>query len=224
MGRNEAQRNSRPGGIEMFRAIIAALALALPGAPCPADGLPTVQDVLDRFVEAVGGAQALEAVSERHYSGVIVQDLSWDEPRHSERPFLAEADARGVVRYAEVADWSELPANDSAELRSKLRWIFHPRFALVVEQYFPGLETDRREVREDHNVVVLVPEGLKPEYFSLYFDEDSGLLTHVGYHNWLEGWREVDGVMYPHRWVFGRKGGHTTYVWNTVERGPAPRG
>ena len=42
--------------------------------------------------------------------------------------------------------------------------------------------------------------------------------------NWLEDWREVDGVMYPHRWVFGRKGGHTTYAWNTVERGPAPRG
>jgi ubiquinone/menaquinone biosynthesis C-methylase UbiE len=33
--------------------------------PCPADELPAVQDVLGRFVEAVGGAQALEAIDER---------------------------------------------------------------------------------------------------------------------------------------------------------------
>ena len=121
----------------MFRAIIAAAVLALPGAPCLADELPAVQDVLARFVEAVGGAQALEAVSERHYSGTIVQDLSWDDPRYSVKPFLAAADARGVVRYAEVADWSALLEHLRPFRRAvALDWRGHGRSGLPAEEDF----------------------------------------------------------------------------------------
>jgi len=186
-----------------------------------AEKLPSVDDVLGRFIEAVGGVDALQAIDERYYRGTITQDLSWDDPQHTETPFMAVADATGKVRYAETSDWSELPGTDTTGLRNKLRWIFHPRFALVVEDFFPGLSVDRREVRDGRSVVVLVPADLKPEYHSLYFDEETGLLNHVGYHNELGDWREWDGVLYPHRWVFGRKGGHTTYVWQEVLNTPA---
>ncbi|MGD9020770.1 MAG: hypothetical protein PVF46_03170 [Lysobacterales bacterium] len=181
-----------------------------------AGDLPTVGEVLDRFVAAVGGTAALEAIDERRYRGTILQDLSWDEPQHRETPFIAVADAAGTVRYAETGDWSELPQIDAVDLQAKLRWVFHPRFALVVEDFFPGLRVDRREMRAGRKVVVLVPEGLKPEYYSLYFDEETGLLNHVGYHNDLGDWRAMDGIRHPHRWVFGRKGGHTTYTWREV--------
>lgn len=202
--------------------LIASLILHI--TPSAADELPAVAAVLDRFVQAVGGVGALEMINERHHRGIIVQDLVWTDSQHMETTFLASGDANGKVRYAEVSDWANLPADDATNLRSKLRWIFHPRFALVVEDFFPGLRVDRREVREGRNVFVLVPRNLKPEHFSLYFDEDSGLLSHIGYHNWLKDWREVDGVRYPHRWVFGRKGGHTTYIWEEIVTGPAPLG
>ena len=38
----------------------------------------------------------------------------------------------------------------------------------------------------------------------------------MGYHNDVTDYRWVGGVLYPHRVIFGRKGGHTTYVLDEV--------
>ena len=198
-----------------------ALAAGVAAAQPPAD-LPTVEAVLARFVAAVGGATALEQPQVRHYRGTIVQDLTWTDPQHQETPFLAEADAAGRVRYAEVAAWADVPDTNASSLSAKLRWILHPRFALQVEEFFPNLAVTGRETRNGRPVVVLSPRDLKFEHYALYFDEETGLLNHVGYHNDVQDWREVDGVLFPHRWVFGRKGGHTTYVFAEVAAGPAP--
>ena len=107
----------------------------------------------------------------------------------------------------ESADWADLPTEDTEELRAKLRWVMHPSFATQVEDFFPDLEVVRREVRDGRRVVVLAPAEMKFEYYALYFDEETGLLNHIGYHNELTDWREVDGVLCPHTFVFGRKGG-----------------
>jgi hypothetical protein len=192
--------------------------VALLGTPpvALAADLPDTEAVLARFVEVVGGRAALERLDARRYRGTIVQDLTWKEPRHQETPFVAEADVDGRVLYAESADWTELPELDDGEPRRKLRWLMHPRFALVVEDFFPDLRVTGREVREGRAVVVLAPRDLPFEHYALYFDEESGVLRHVGYHNDVEDWRAVDGVLFPHRWVFGRKGGHTSYVFEEV--------
>ncbi|UCF69254.1 MAG: hypothetical protein JSV80_08240 [Acidobacteriota bacterium] len=191
--------------------------------PCAAAAeLPTTQEVLDRFVEAVGGRQALEAIDVRHCRGMIVQDLTWKDPQHQETPFLAETDAEGCVLYAESADWTALPSLDTGEPRRKLRWIMHPRFALVIADFFPELAAAGREVRDGRNVIVLAPRDLPFEHYALYFDEETGLLNHIGYHNDLEQWSDYDGVLLPTRWIFGRKGGHTTYVFHEIANGPAP--
>ena len=202
--------------------VLALVLVPVVAAAPPGADLPAVQDVLDRFVEAVGGAEACARADVRHYRGTIVQDLTWTDPRHQEVPFRAEATAAGLVRYAEVDAWSALPATDAADLRSKLRWVLHPQYARQVETFFPQLEVAGREARAGRPVILLRPRELKPEYYTLYFDEETGLLSHIGYHNDLQDWREVDGVLYPHRWVFGRKGGHTTYVFEEVTTGPAP--
>lgn len=205
---------------------IAAPAVAQPDPPPPpppvAADLPTTRAVLDRFVAAVGGRAALDRLSVRHYRGTIVQDLTWTDPQHQETPFLAEADAAGCVRYAEAAAWGDLPDSHATDLGDKLRWILHPRFASRVEEFFPGLMVTARETRDGRPVVVLTPRDLNPAYYALSFDEETGLLSHVGYHNDLRDWRVENGVLYPHRWVFGRKGGHTTYVFDLIAAGPAP--
>lgn len=208
--------------------LLASLAMLAPvvaeaaSPPSSAGELPTTEAVLERFVAAVGGRAALERIEVRHYRGTIEQDLSWKEPQHEERPFVAEADAGGRVRYAEALAWDDLPEENGVEPQRKLRWVMHPRFALVVEQFFPGLKVTGRETREGRRVILLTPASLPEEHYTLYFDEETGLLNHVGYHNDLRGWHEVDGVLFPQRWVFGRKGGHTTYVFEEVASGPAP--
>lgn len=206
----------------MFRIAIAVALTMLLATPTAAGDAPTTSEVLAHFIDAVGGRAALEACTVRHYRGTIVEDLSWKDPRHREWPFLAEADTAGGVRYAEVATWAELPAHDDGEPRRKLRWIFHPHFALVVEKFFPDLESTGEETRNGRRVQVLAPRGMKAEHYALYFDGETGLLSHIGYHNDLQDWREVDGVLFPHRWVFGRKGGHTTYVFEEVCTQNAP--
>lgn len=145
-------------------------------------------------------------------------------PQHQEWPFHAEADTTGRVRYAEMATWADLPDTHCAELTFKLRWVMHPRFALHVAEFFPDLYFEGTVMHQGRYVRVLVPAGQRPEYHSLYFDEATGLLSHIGYHNDLLEWRAVDGVMRPHRWVFGRKGGHTTYLFEEVAASPAPLG
>jgi len=185
--------------------------------------LPTTREVLDRFVAAVGGRAAMEKIESRHFRGTIVQDLSWKDPQHQETPFVAETDAEGLVRYAESSSWQDLPVQDRGEPRNKLRWVMHPRFALEVEQFFPELEVQGREQREDRSVIVLVPRDLPRNHYSLYFDEETGLLAHIGYYNDLEDWQELDGILVPMRWAFSRKGGHTTYVVEEIRTGPAPR-
>lgn len=205
-----------------MRGVTSLLMCSLALAPvASAEDLPAVSEVLERFVEAVGGRATLERIELRRCRGTIVQDLSWHDPPHSETPFVVEADAHGTVRYAESESWADLPADDDGALQRKLRWIVHPRFALVVETFFPGLRVTGREMRAGRSVIVLAPADLPYEHYALYFDEATGLLAHVGYHNDLQDWREVDGVRFPSRWVFGRKGGHTTYRFD--ELGTAPQ-
>jgi hypothetical protein len=203
-------------------AAVAVLLAAAIAAAQPQTELPTVEAVLSRFVDAVGGAAALEQRQVEHYQGTIVQDLTWTDPQHQETPFLAEADTEGRVRYAETGAWSDLPDSSATALPARLRWLLHPQFALRIADFFPDLAVSGRELRDGRPVVVLAPRGLKYAYHALFFDEETGLLSHVGYHDDLTDWREADGVLFPRRYVCGRKGGHTTYVFTEVRAGPAP--
>jgi hypothetical protein len=126
------------------------------------------------------------------------------------------SDTWGRVFYAESESWEDLPALDRGEPGRKLRWLFHPHFALVVGYFFPDLVVVERQVREGRSVIVLASKQLDFASYALFFDEETGLLSHVGYHNDLVGWRDVGGVMMPERWVFGRKGGHTSYVLEEI--------
>lgn len=185
-------------------------------APAGAEELPDARAVLDRFVEVVGSRAALERIETRHFRGTVIQDLAWKEPRHQERSFVAETHADGTVLYAESTERADLPALDTGEPGRKLRWLMHPRFALVVEDFFPDLRTVRREIREGRPVIVLQPASLPREHYSLYFDEFTGLLSHIGFYIDPLDWQETGGVLFPSRVVFGRKGGHTTWVFEEI--------
>ncbi len=203
--------------------LIPTLMLAAGGAPAagPETALPTVDEVLARFVDAVGGRDAIVAQEGRHYRGVIVEDLSWKDPRRTETPFVADVDAAGRTRWAESADWSALDGAAAPD-RDKILWLLQPQGALRVQEFFPDLSVTGRESLDGRPVLALAPRDLKPAHYTLYFDEESGLLVRIGYYNDLGDWRAVDGVLFPHRWAFSRKGGQTVYVFEEAAGGPAP--
>ena len=191
------------------------LVTAMAGQAAPQD-LPDPEAVIQRFIEAVGGSQALEDRAGLGFEGVIIQDLTWTDPQHTETPFVAWAGLDGRVLYAEKANLEDLPGIDTGEPTGLLRFLMHPRFALMVQEFYPGLTQVTREVRDGRLVLVLGPGGENSWSHALYFDEGTGLLSHVGYHHDLQEWREAQGVLFPHAVVFGRKGGHTTYQFDKI--------
>jgi hypothetical protein len=187
-----------------------------------AEDLPTKEEVLNRFEKAVGGKDALSTRSEIMVEGTIINDLSWKEPNYTETPFRARSDRDCQVLYAETTDWEDLPHEDSGQPQVKLRWLMHPAFASVIEDFFPDLRVIGREIRNDRPVVVLSPVGHDPTHYNLYFDETTGLLSHIGYYDDLVDWREIHGVMFPRKFVSSRKGGSTTYRFDVVHVSSAP--
>jgi hypothetical protein len=209
-------RLAREVDVMKMLTLIVGVGLAFTAPTAQAADLPTVEDVLARFVAAVGGKEALQNVDVRRSTGTIVQDLSWTDPTHQETPFVVVADSDRNIRYAESRNWADADATAGADLRAKLRWLFHPRYALIVQDFFPDLAVNEVQERNGRQVVVLSSPDQQFSYFALYFDLETGLLNHIGYHNEILEYRWVDGVRYPHRVVFGRKGGHTTYVFQDV--------
>ncbi|MBN2082884.1 hypothetical protein JW859_11865 [bacterium] len=205
--------------------------------------LPTAEQVLAWYVDAVGGRAALERLDSRVVSGRFVHDLDWHTPPHEEVPitymFLApgrslqvEQTAAGECRegWADGQHWilaadGQLTVNEDP--RSKLHWLLDPRNALWLADFLPGLECvgiERIDESPDYlsePAYVLEPAGYPPAHYRMYFSTETGLLLGIGYHCWYTDYRTVDGVQVPFTIVLGRKGGssvlHIESVENNVE-------
>jgi hypothetical protein len=188
----------------------------------------TKQEVIDRFVAALGGREAIEKLDSRHCRGRVTDDLrsranpyfketdfeAWTSVPHRCRFDLYKegfVDRRGFDgRKGWIADSAGVRRDEEA-IRSKLAFLLDPQGALDIEYYFPELTYVGQRALYGATVNSLEPADLKPEYYTLYFDIESGLLVGIGYHWEVRDYRDVDGVMFPHRIVCGRKGGATTF-------------
>jgi hypothetical protein len=88
----------------------------------------------------------------------------------------------------------------------------------MIEEYFPNL---RVTGTWDYDGVKYfkVENDLQFEYYTLYFEVETGMLTRIGYHWWLEEFHTVDGVLVPGTVVRGRKGGSTNLYFESVTHG-----
>ena len=213
-------------------AILPAAALANPGI---ADGeefdeLPSIESLLKRYVEAVGGREAILALRTRVASMHIVTDLKRDPPIYevdtlsvygtSSGEFLVVTRTPGGVMLEGCdgdEEWKiDLPgtvfnfhAKDSRD-----RWMTDPQFPLKMRHYFPHMAVVGLDVWGGDMVFVVETDG--EELHRLGFDVDTGLLIRLGYNRELRDYREVDGVTMPHRVVYSRKGGSSTFVLDSV--------
>jgi photosynthetic reaction center cytochrome c subunit len=193
--------------------------------------LPTADQVIDKYIQALGGAAAIETISTR------VEQGSADFGGH-EVPvevFAKAPDQRATAMHLPKGDsvtasngnegWLAAPGRpvrdmSSSELAAaKLDADLH--FATDIKRIFNGLKVERADKIAGRDVYVVVAnwEGRPP--VELYFEQQSGLLARmVRYSDSPLGlnptqidyadYRRQNGVSFPFRWTIARPGGSFT--------------
>jgi hypothetical protein len=197
----------------------------MPGEEHPSqeDSVPTLQEVLDRYIEAVGGREAIEKLTTRVLKGRLVTDLPTRQPPvHESNGFwlygapgkylYIQQSAFGTRREGFDGDvcWSWVGRDISLDHHYDRRfaWLADPQNGLYMREYFPDMKVAGKttlEGRAVHRVDIDEDES-----HALYFDVETGLLTWLGFNRELREYREVDGVRVPFSMAISRKGGSST--------------
>ncbi len=196
--------------------------------------LPTLDSVIEKFIEVCGGREAMQKLQTRACRGQLVTDLSWHDPPRDSIPFEAYAKAPmswvlihkgpgGTQRVGSdgATGWEQTldGVKDSEKMRfARLGWFLNPQGPLYMRDYFPGMVLVAKEKQANRTVYVIEPRGAgaDKDRKTLRFDVETGMLVQIGYHWGLEDFREIDGVLFPYRIILGRKGGSSTYVFDEV--------
>jgi hypothetical protein len=195
--------------------------------------MPTVRQLLDNYVRALGGSAAIEKITSRVAKG----STTFHGQSQTVEIFTQSPEKQSIVRHMSGGEsvvttfdgqsgWSLAPGRPPREMHdadiAAGRMDADLRFPLHIQQIFPELRLEYPEKIADRDAYLLlaIREGQPP--VKLYFDEQSGLLvrmnryaetplgrnpTQIDYADY----REVDGVQIPFR-VTTSQPGNTSIV------------
>jgi photosynthetic reaction center cytochrome c subunit len=200
---------------------------------------PPAGQLIDKYVEAAGGAAAIDKVTTRVMKGTIdfggrslPIDIYAKDP--DERiSFTHMQDGDSVTAFNGHEGWLGSPGRppremtasdvDGAAIDADLHLATH------LKQMFSSVEVRGTDKIDDHEVFVVagLREGKPP--VELYFDQQSGLLVRlVRYGETALGWlptqidyadyRDTNGVKVPYRWTLARPGGRFTIQIRDLEQ------
>ena len=190
---------------------------------------PTLEQILKRYVDAIGGQEAIAKLTTRVCKGRFIDDRPYAGPKqviHFEtfskipdkslfilkRPGNTEGEGfDGNTRWRQ--DNNGLVRREKQE-RSQMDYFLDPQNALRIQEYFPGMELMGKVKLRGYSVYV-VENSRKSPHYTLYFDVESGLLIQIGYYE-LHEYQDVDGIKFPFRLEYSRKGGSNTYAFDDV--------
>jgi hypothetical protein len=220
--------------LSLLTGTVLALVAACGPAEAPKNDPPTSsEEVIQRYIEAVGGREAVEKLTTRTVTGFLVHNLTWHDPQVETLRFVYRAGSRnryvvemtgrsGTSREGfdgesgwRVDEGGTLHAEPDAE-HSKYGWYVNPQHVLRIAEYFPNPRLHGIDTACGRPCYSLRNNRPVP-YYTLYVDAEDYLLRAIGWHHSIEDYREVDGVLLPHRIVCGRKGGSSTYVFENIE-------
>ena len=201
--------------------------------------LPTADQLIDTYIQALGGAAAISQISSREAKGKATaggQSVSVEI-------FDQEPDKQTLIRHMPAGDgvtvfngregWVGVPGRplrdmhgadlDAAQIDADLH------FPLHIKQMFAELRVEYPERIGDREAYVIsaISEG-KPQV-KLYFDEQSGLLarllryapsplglvpTRIDYGDY----RDVDGAKTPFQWTVAQPDGSSTIQLEEVRQ------
>ena len=175
------------------------------------------EDVINRYVDAIGGQNAIAQLSSRIIQGRQVDDRPHLGPP-TEQLFTVWANADGYWRFSSMtesygfdnmggwrADSSGIRV-DPWQVRSKVGFIFDPQSILHLDKYFLQRRIGKEMMLEYREVTGIYTDR-DSTYYTLWFDKETDLINQIGYHWNLKNYRRVDGVLIPHLIEQGRKGG-----------------
>ncbi|MBS1796887.1 MAG: hypothetical protein JSS81_23880 [Acidobacteria bacterium] len=190
-------------------------------APAPPPALPAVKDIIDKYVQAIGGRAAIEEIQSRYMKGTVT--LSPMGVNGTVEAYAAAPDKSyqkltlaGLGEFIEGFDgttaWSVNPLQGNRDktgdelTQTKLTANFYREINL--DKLYPKMEVKGVEKVGDRDayVVVATPAGLDPQTF--YFDKESGLLVRedatmispqgkMAVKTFSDDFRAVDGVKMP---------------------------
>jgi photosynthetic reaction center cytochrome c subunit len=216
-------------------AMMEAAADGIPASP----KLPSSDQLIDKYIQALGGAAAIQKVTSRVAQGTSSvgghqMPIDIFEKNPDKRiSFMHLGNGDMVTGYNGHEGWLAGPGRplhemNSAELEaSKLDADLH--FPTDIKQIFGELHVEHEEKIGEKSAYVIfaLRQGQPP--VQLYFDEQSGLLlrelryaesplglnpTQVDYADY----RDVDGVKTPFRWTIGRPSGRFTIQLEQVKQ------
>ena len=194
--------------------------------------LPKPEELLDKYLAAVGGATAVEKITTRVQKGKLQAfgGQSFSAEVYSKAPdkrvsVMHLKDGDSVTAFDGQRGWLSVPGrpahmmsaseNNSARLDADLHFPVH------VKTLYPKFKVDNGEKLDGHDTYLVTgyEEGRPP--LRLYFDTQTGLLlrliryaqsplglnpTQIDYADY----RDADGVKVPFRWTVSRPGNHFT--------------
>jgi photosynthetic reaction center cytochrome c subunit len=182
--------------------------------------LPTVRQVLDHYVGALGGAEAIGKI----FSRVEKADFESENQAASVEVLTAEPEKQVVIRHLPTGDaltvfdgqagWVSFPGRptrsmDNGEVEGA-RMDADLQFPLHVQELFPELSVQYPEKIDGRDAYILLGTRKGEPPVKLYFDVQSGLLVRITRYtesplgldpmqlNYGD-YREVDGVQLPFR-------------------------
>jgi photosynthetic reaction center cytochrome c subunit len=193
--------------------------------------LPTAEQLLDKYLVAMGGADALQKITSRVQKGTLT---SFGGRKFPAEVYSKAPDKRLSVMHLQGGDsltafdgkqgWLGVPnrvhmmsaaENDAARIDADLYFAVHVKMLYQKFRVEPGEKIDGH----DTYLVVGSSEGHPP--LRLYFDEQTGLVlrlvryaetplgrnpTQIDYADY----RDVNGVKVPFRWALSRPGNRFT--------------
>jgi len=215
-----------------------------PMMPVQAEGenkptLPSAYELLDKYVKAIGGEDALKKVTSRVEKGSAVIFGGRKVPAEV---FTKAPDQRAAVMHTPAGasttaydghvGWMGFPRRPAREVSGgeldALRLDADFYFPTDAKKVFSDLKVEGPETVESHQAYVVVAgrEGQPP--LKLYFDEQSGLLlrqvryletplgqlpTQIDY----DDYRDSGGVKVPFQWTIARPGNRFTMQMESAE-------
>lgn len=200
---------------------------------------PAPDQILDKYVQALGGASAIDKISTRIMKGTIeFGGKSFPIDIYCKAPdarisLTHMPEGESVTAFNGQAGWLGMPGRpiremrgsdlDGASIDAELHLATHLK-EMFTEMRFGGSE----KIGEHDAYEVIGQRAGKPP-IQLYFDHKSGLLLRlVRYGDSALGWlptqidyadyREATGLKVPYRWTLARPGGRFTIQVNELQQ------
>lgn len=212
-----------------------------------AQGVPSVEQVLDKYLQAIGGARNVarmssfvatgKSVGYRGFGGGGSVELSAQAPdKRATHISFPEYPDRGISArtYDGRTGWIATPLavipkyelggseRDGARLDAVLS------FPAQIKQVLTGLRIGPPSAIAGHDVTVLQGNGPNGTLATLYFEDASGLLVRTVRHGRspigrvptqvdYADYRDVGGIKFPFRWTFAWLDGRDDFEFTDVK-------